>query len=353
MQKVRKKALDILRCQQCLGKLSCGQNELVCMKCNLRFPIHQGLIFMGFDENKTREINKIIFEERKHQTNLDEIQKHYDFAYPSFKIGLSSIRVLKYDIGKKNMIAVDLGSGGAPMSKMLSENGFDTFRCELDPNSLYSGFIWKHNKLYTGKHIVCDATFLPFENCSIDAVFCKEFIHHVKDYKSLFIEINRVLKNGGIFLMIEPTHNLIYISDFLKKQGSHKFGHYYQSTFNYYSTVKKNGFFPYRYYLYFYDRSRRLNFLNLMKDFLNNQIDLKSKTTKLDLLFRMCINMLIGGSIVIYSRKIRNINTYKKRPNIQVVELSQLKLNENYLTDDRLNKFYEIFNKIRNEFIES
>ena len=53
---------------------------------------------MGHDINKKDEIEKIISIERDHQTNLEEIQKHYDFASPSFEIALLTIRILKHDI---------------------------------------------------------------------------------------------------------------------------------------------------------------------------------------------------------------------------------------------------------------
>ena len=95
---MRKEILCILKCQQCLGKLNFEKENLVCNNCKTLYPIWKGLVFMGYDKNKKSEIEKIISTERDHQTNLDEIQKHYDFSYPSFKIGLLSTMILKHDI---------------------------------------------------------------------------------------------------------------------------------------------------------------------------------------------------------------------------------------------------------------
>ena len=341
---IRKATLNVLRCQQCLGKLSFADDRLVCSSCGMVFPISKGLVFMGYDERKKDEIETIISIERDHQTNLDEVQQHYDFAYPSFEVALSSISILmlKGDVEGSNPIAIDMGCGGSPMSKILSEHGCDVYRCELDPNSLYSGLFWKHHNLGVGKHIVCDATILPFENNSVDIVFCKEFVHHVDDYGTLFIEVNRVLKKEGVFLMIEPT------LEFLRPKDT-KVGHYYQSICAYYSSLKDAGFFPYRYYLYYYGKSKRLRFLNVLKSFLHRQIYSGLETSKLDMFLKMWIQRLIGGSNVIFSRKVEHKATYKERPKIHIVDPSQLVLDERYLTDIRLERFVEILDDVRRE----
>lgn len=343
---MRKEILKILRCQKCLGKLTYEKGNLICNNCKATYPVHNGLVFMGYDKNKKDEIGKIIATERDHQTNLDEIQKHYDFAYPSFKIGLLSTRILKHDVKTSKPVAVDIGSGGAPMSKMLSELGFNTYRCELDPNSLYSGLFWKHCNLDVGKHIVCDAGILPFSNNSIDVVYCKEFTHHIEDYNSVLMEINRVLRKDGIFVMIEPT---LQIEPLQCKESMEHFGHHYQTIFSYYVALKMCGLLPYRYYLYFYRKSKKVKLLNTLKRYFIKQIFLKSKTTTLGLLLKMHIQRLIGGTNVIFSKKIKNISISKKIPEIQIVDPSFLVLDENYLQDNKLQKFNEILLCVRKE----
>jgi len=346
------KTLEILRCQQCLGKLIFVEDRLICNDCNKVYPISRRLIFMGYDKNKKNVIEETIITERDLQTNLEEVQKHYDFARPSFKIGLLSINILKHDIDAKEnrKIVIDIGSGGAPMGKILSDFGFDTYRCELDPNSLYTGLFWKHPDLDVGKHIVCDACFLPFADGSVDVVFCKEFIHHVEDYNSLMIEINRVLKQNGIFLMIEPT--LTILSLFRRRffrASEECFGHYYQTISKYYFALKRNGFLPYRYYLYSYRKSKRIKLLNILKNCLNKQIQSRVKTSRIDFFLKIHLQNLIGVSNVIFSKKIMNISKAKKRPKIRIVMPSQLIIDESYLTDTRLEKFNEILKNVYEE----
>jgi ubiquinone/menaquinone biosynthesis C-methylase UbiE len=54
---------------------------------------------------------------------------------------------------------------------------------------------------------VSDACYLPFKDCSLDAIFGFGFLHHVPDWRRALFEIARVLKAGGIYYMEElyPT----------------------------------------------------------------------------------------------------------------------------------------------------
>ena len=299
---------------------------------------------MGYnikDENVTEQI---INEESVHQTDLDDMQKHNDFAYPSFKIGMTSIRTLKKDIpdNTKTPIAVDVGSGGAPMGKILEDNGFNTYRCELDPNSLYQGLMWNNESPETGKHIVCDGSYLPFSNNSVDVVFCKEFIHHIYDYSSFFNEINRILKCGGILLMIEPTKTLI------SKDDDH-FEHYFQTINKYFASLKNNNLKPYRYYFYYYTLSKKFKFFNILQRYYNKENISSKETNNINILLKKLMQRFIGGSNVIFSRKTGDVKIYKERPEIKIVEPNKLVLDENYFKDSRLNEIKEILNKVYEE----
>ena len=56
----------------------------------------------------------------------------------------------------------------------------------------------------SGVDLVLDATQLPFESCTFDIVYAVDVIHHITDLDKLFLEVNRVLKPGGIFFLREP-----------------------------------------------------------------------------------------------------------------------------------------------------
>lgn len=343
-----KEKSSILKCQQCLGDLDQIDDLLTCNKCGKRFPIKENLIFMGFDQKNKKEISEIIRTESDHQTNIDEMEKHYKFAVPSFKLGLILANILKHDIDKCNPIALDIGSGGAPMSKILSDIGFETYKCELDPNSLYSGLIYENDNSSKGKFIVCDARILPFSNESVDLVFCKELVHHIEDYRSLFREINRVLRKGGIFLFVEPS--LTLLQQILSQKDTH-FGHHYQTISSYFHSFNEMKFKPYRYYLYDYGSSR-----GKLSKTINRFAcdDLEKNRIRLNRCYslKLIVQRIIGPQNVVFLRKLDNIKDKREEHNIEIVDPNILSLSRSYLEDPRVKKLKDIFLNLNDQVMQ-
>lgn len=341
----------LIHCQECLHQLTSTDHELVCNHCGKMYPIHNGLVFMGYDSRKEQEINEIIEEERDHQNNLDEIDKHFEFAQGSFRIALLAIPLLRQFINDTHPVALDVGSGGAPFSQILSDNGFNTYRLELDPNSLYSGLFYQHSDLVTGKHIVADGSLLPFANNSVDVVFCKEFIHHIEEYNHIFAEVNRVLKPGGIFLMIEPTNKFSFLRTEAENESIHRPGHHLTDIFSYARSLHKNGFRIKRYYLYHYKSSLRFKILNKLKASLINQIKFNQPTRSFLHPFKMFLQRVISGQNVIYAQKMEDSLIQAPRASIKVVEPSQLVIDESYIKDSRLEGFNKILRDLKLDLV--
>jgi len=346
---------EILVCQHCLGDLKRSSKVLNCASCNIKYPISNNLIFMGYSKSVEENINKIISTEKHHQTDFDNFKDQYSFAFPSFQRALSAIQILKQDTKNKNPIALDIGCGGAPTGRMLSDNGFITYRCDLEPNSLFSGFQWNYSKNSSVKSIVCDSSILPFKDASVDVVFCKEFLHHIEDYDSLINEINRVLKKGGILLMIEPASK--FRLPFQADKSKEHFGHYYQTIFNYFSALKNHEFKPYRYYVSFYRPNSRLKILNMLtfsmvKKYLDKQFHKNVKTTTLGFFFKKYIQRFFAGSNIIFSKKIKNTPKINKRPEINVVNPNKMTLDKDYLEDSRLDEFKKILDRVYQDILD-
>jgi SAM-dependent methyltransferase len=296
---------------------------------------------MGYNIEERDEIRKIISTECTHQTNLDDVGKHYDFARPSFKLSQIAIDVLRADNAIDNPIALDVGSAGGPTSQLLSENGFDTYRCDLDPNSLFSGLHWKHKNLIPGKNIVCDSKWLPFPTGALDVVFCKELVHHIADFQSFFLEINRILKPGGTFVLIEPSISLrSQIGEALALSRDDHYGHHYQTTSEYLQSLMKLHFSPYRYFVYNY-RSTAAVF--------QNAVPKNAKQKVAHLRIKMLFQRVFGGSNVFFLRKNADLSRYEERPRIEIVDADCLTLGDEFLEDDRLLRFHEILNEVSQE----
>ncbi len=76
---------------------------------------------------------------------------------------------------------------------------------ERNPNKNYAKKAQKHIILNkspeTGPNCISDATCMPFQDKTFNAVLCTEVMEHVKDYQRLIDEIHRVLKDEGVFVL--------------------------------------------------------------------------------------------------------------------------------------------------------
>lgn len=90
----------------------------------------------------------------------------------------------------KTKFLVEFGSGGG-------------FIKDIIPNVITSDIIKLPN---VDKHF--SALDVPFENNKVDAFFMIDVLHHLKDARVFFREVNRCLKIGGKMIMIEPANTL-------------------------------------------------------------------------------------------------------------------------------------------------
>lgn len=337
--------ISILRCQQCKSSLKEEKEHLYCKRCDKFYPIHKDLIFMGFDKREKEYIEKIMSAEKRHQTDLSKMDEYLDYAYPSFKLGKLAIKNLQSMTKRKPPLKVlDIGAGA--MSWLLAENEFDVWLCELEPNSLFSGLVYKHENLTLGKRIVCDAKILPFENDTFDVVFCKEFAHHINDINALFAEVNRVLKINGYFLLAEPVLSF-YLYFYLLIRPDKHVGHFYHATKEYFELLKRKGFVIQKFGLFFYNEQNRVDVMKNIKRQFNREIMCGISVS--NKIFKYLYTSLIGGSIIMFARKTNQLNVVKSQPfEIEVIPTDYLTLTDDYL--EKVEPFYTLIKKVNAEF---
>jgi SAM-dependent methyltransferase len=95
---------------------------------------------------------------------------------------------------------LDLGCGAGANTWFLDREGFDVTGIDGSPSAI-------SRSLVKGKCFVADATNLPFEDNSFDAVIDVACIAHNKlqDAKGIIKEVRRVLKQEGVLLSIMPS----------------------------------------------------------------------------------------------------------------------------------------------------
>ena len=322
--------ISILRCQQCKGALEEKERYLHCDRCQKSYPIYKGLIFMGFDKKEKENIRTIMDTEKSHQTDLNKIEEDLVYACQSFRLGKSAVNYLRSLTGRRSGLKVlEIGAGAGAMSWLLAENGFDLWLCEIEPNSLYSGFVYQHENLSLGKRIVCDAKILPFDNATFDVVFCKEFAHHIQNIDTLFGEVNRVLKNNGHLLLIEPILSLFLKQYFFQHPDQHH-GHFYHSAREYFESFQANGFRIVKYGLYFYKEASHFPLIGRIKRRFNAEI--RRGIRSFSDFFKYLYAAVVGGSMVVIAAKTKSPGTDKTSfVDIEIVPTSRLVLNDDYL----------------------
>jgi len=65
---------------------------------------------------------------------------------------------------------------------------------------------WARNIRTDNIEFLCeDATRSTFPDCHFDAVFLFGVLHHIREWRKLISEVHRVLKEGGVFSLVEET----------------------------------------------------------------------------------------------------------------------------------------------------
>lgn len=74
-----------------------------------------------------------------------------------------------------------------------------------------------------------DAQQLPFRDASFDGVLAKGVLHHLPDVEKAVAEITRVLKPGGMTIMVDPNPSLLRKFQLLLKNREEHFSHLHRS----------------------------------------------------------------------------------------------------------------------------
>ena len=99
---------------------------------------------------------------------------------------------------------LDVGAGSAPYRDCFRHCRYFTQDfARLDPGQLLHG-------AYSKVDYLSDATSIPVENASFDAVLCTEVLEHVPEPIRVISEISRVLRPGGKLILTAPLGSGIH-----------------------------------------------------------------------------------------------------------------------------------------------
>jgi len=151
---------------------------------------------------------------RKSYINLAPFSEKYETDFERFDI---SLEILESRGLIKNKKIFDIGCGIGIMALAVKElggeiTGIDKFIFPEENSNFFSisdfeklKKIWVDKKIIIANHDISEGK-LPFRDKSFDVVICDATIEHlVFSPKNLFLEINRILKINGIFLISTPN----------------------------------------------------------------------------------------------------------------------------------------------------
>lgn len=130
---------------------------------------------------------------------IEEIAKHMLDKLNCIKIDPSTILDLGYGLGIDYGFLQKLYPRAKIYAVDIAINMFKQYKLDLTPNTAW--FKRLFNRRNSPRFICADSLFLPINYQSIDLVWSNLTLAYINDIKQYFLEINRILKLGGTFVV--------------------------------------------------------------------------------------------------------------------------------------------------------
>ena len=145
-------------------------------------------------------MSRVITLLKKLPVDVGQAEKKHDTA--GKRIAFSFVPIVPAPAGAapaKEKTALDIGCRDGYWSERLKEKGYRVSALDIKPS--YAGAM---------THDAEDG--LPYADHSFDLVWCTEVVEHLQKPESLFSEIDRVLRSGGIAILTTPNSSWWFYS---------------------------------------------------------------------------------------------------------------------------------------------
>lgn len=122
----------------------------------------------------------------------------------------------------RGKVVLDIASGSGYGSACLGETAKQVHGVDINDDAI--AYATKNYASKNVRFIKGDGVSIPLEDNSVDAVVSFETIEHIEDYKTFMLEVKRVLKPEGLFLLSTPNDvefpesNHYHIYEFERKE---------------------------------------------------------------------------------------------------------------------------------------
>jgi 2-polyprenyl-6-hydroxyphenyl methylase/3-demethylubiquinone-9 3-methyltransferase len=114
---------------------------------------------------------------------------------PYFKKAL--IKHYGQDLSRVRLL--DIGCGGGVLTEEFAALGCRAAGIDISPRSIAVAQAHAEQSGLSIDYRIAEATSLPFDDASFEAVSCCDMLEHVPDWKQVIAEAGRVLQPGGLF----------------------------------------------------------------------------------------------------------------------------------------------------------
>lgn len=318
-----------LRCQATLGPLEEREDAVYSQAADLLYPVRDGIVFMGYDAAEAAWVEETMEEERVWQGTPANLEQDIEFLSASAPAVVDIINLIgRLGAATPGDRLIDVGSGSGWASWLFAQAGYDPWLVDFEPNSLWLGGLYEHERMGAGRRIVGDATLLPFADATFGVALVKEFAHHVEDKDRLFAEVNRVLRPGGLLVLMEPTHSLWVTAQRLRGRDPDEGHSQHEITWRetYLRALVRNGMRTFWKGRHFPSDSGRLPLTSAIKRRAREDLRLaRQRRSPLAWLHEHAVGG--GGSMVVLARKDRHVRR-RRAADIRIVDPGYLRSTE-------------------------
>lgn len=231
-----------LVCPETLEPLEPVDGGLRAPRTGRTYPRRDDIQFLGFATRDAAHIQETMDEEHAWQGTPASIDRDIEFLRTSAPKAVdvinAALRLLPPDGECRSL---ELGAGSGWVSWLLAEAGCEAWMCDFEANSVAIGLQYQHERFGPDRRVVTDARFAPFADASFDLVLLKEFVHHISGFTDLFREANRVLRPGGLLVLMEPVRSVLTTVREMRTPDPHE-GHVITWVDRYLRGLRRTGF---------------------------------------------------------------------------------------------------------------
>lgn len=192
---------EIISCPCCKGSLIKVREGYKCMidSCEVSYPVYHGVPIFINPHND-------LFEQKDFEFKKDIFFKTYNHPFISFLKNIQP-EITFNNISEKNYMSISNMLKNNPNNRILVLGGsVDGVGIKHLKNILKDDDMLVETDVSYGPNttVICDAHEIPFADNSFDLVIAQAVLEHVLDPFQCVVEMNRVLKNGGLIYAETP-----------------------------------------------------------------------------------------------------------------------------------------------------